>query len=189
MSKLIITVFISLLIIAGISYGASHYIAAPAAENTKDVGIQTIEKEVGEDFEIVLEANPTTGYQWTVKFDPEYLKMVEQKYLPDFSENVKGAMLLGEGRTILAGAPEGAREVAEEVAEENWVQEQIDEGVIGIESLEEKESEAEVPVGAGGQESFKFLALKKGETEIEFSYGRSWEEEPIKTLTYKVIIK
>ncbi|GAH75317.1 unnamed protein product [marine sediment metagenome] len=187
MLKPITTVIISLLIVVGVSYGASHYIVAPAAENAKDAGIQTIEKEIGEDFEIILEANPTTGYQWTVKFDPEYLKMVEQKYLPDFSEDVKGAMLLGEGRTILSGAPEGAREVAEEVAEEQWVQDQIDEGVVGIENPEE--SEMEVPVGAGGQESFKFLTLKKGETEIKFSYERSWEEEPIETLTYKVVIK
>lgn len=46
-------------------------------------------------------------------------------------------------------------------------------------------------VGAGGNETFEFLALKHGETEIEFSYLRSWEEEqePLREATYTVIIK
>ncbi|XOA42840.1 MAG: protease inhibitor I42 family protein [Candidatus Nealsonbacteria bacterium] len=193
MLKLIITVFISLLIIVGVSYGASHYIVAPAAENTKDAGIQTIEKEVGEDFGIVLEANPTTGYQWTVEFDEGFIELVDRNYIvqePTFSRNamVESVMASRDGEIQTEDLPDGARDIIDSnQVREQWAQDQIDGGVIGIENPEE--SEMEVPVGAGGQESFEFLALKKGETEIKFSYGRSWEEEPIKTLIYKVVIK
>lgn len=176
MLKLITTVFISLLIIVGVSYGASYYIATPAAENAKDADIQTIEKEVGEDFEIVLEANLTTGYQWTVEFDQNYLQLIERNYVPHFQENARTLMSFGnveesmpseEGRVQDLDAPDGARDI--------------------IDSSEE--SETEVLFGDGGQESFKFLTLKKGETEIKFSYERSWEKEPIEYLIYKVIIK
>ncbi|XOB41191.1 MAG: protease inhibitor I42 family protein [Candidatus Nealsonbacteria bacterium] len=172
MLKLITTVFISLLIIVGISYGANHYIVAPATENTKDAGIQIIEKEVGEDFEIVLEANPTTGYQWTVEFDEEFIELVDRNYIvqePTFSKDamVESVMASRDGEIPTEDLPDGAREI---------IDSEIEEGTIGL-------------VGAGGQEFFKFLALKKGDVEIRFSYERSWEEEPIKILTYKVIIK
>jgi len=43
-------------------------------------------------------------------------------------------------------------------------------------------------VGAGGNEKFSFHAIKEGLTEITFTYARAWEEEPIKTVVYKIII-
>ncbi|XOB40917.1 MAG: protease inhibitor I42 family protein [Candidatus Nealsonbacteria bacterium] len=188
MLKLIITVFISLLIVVGVSYGANHYIVAPATESTRDAGIQIIEKEVGEDFEIVLEANLTTGYQWTIEFDQNYLQLIEKNYVPDFQENTRMSMSLEKGRIQSPGASDGARDIIDSnQAQEQLVQNQIDEGVVGIEGSEE--SEIEVPFGVGGQEFFKFLTLKKGDVEIRFSYERSWVGEPIKILTYKVIIK
>ncbi len=193
MLKPITTVIISLLIVVGVSYGASHYITAPAAENAKDAGIQTIEKEVGGDFEIVLEANPTTGYQWTVEFDEGLIELVDRNYIvqePTLSKDAMGESVMAPrgGEIQTEDFPDGARDIIDSnQVREQWAQDQIDEGVIGIENPEE--SEMEVPVGAGGQESFKFLTLKKGETEIKFSYERSWEEEPIETLTYRVVIK
>jgi len=45
-------------------------------------------------------------------------------------------------------------------------------------------------IGAGGNETFAFLALKSGETEITFSYLRSWEQgnPPIEEKVYIIII-
>lgn len=92
----------------------------------------TIEIKKGESFSVVLEANPTTGYQWELDFDPDYIQLIDREY-----------------------APSSPREV----------------------------------VGAGGQETFNFLALKSGKTEITFSYLRPWEKEAIKKRVYKIIIK
>lgn len=44
-------------------------------------------------------------------------------------------------------------------------------------------------IGSGGSEVFNFLALKPGETEIEFFYARAWEDDPIQKKIYKIIIK
>ena len=46
-------------------------------------------------------------------------------------------------------------------------------------------------IGAGGEETFNFLALKSGETKITFSYLRPWEKEkpPLKKKIYKIIIE
>lgn len=43
-------------------------------------------------------------------------------------------------------------------------------------------------VGSGGTETFRFTALRKGETKITFSYRRSWEEEAIEERVYPVVI-
>jgi len=52
------------------------------------------------------------------------------------------------------------------------------------------ESEGQM-VGVGGNETFNFLALESGETEITFSYLRSWEKdvEPIEKKVYNIIIE
>ncbi len=37
----------------------------------------------GSDFYITLKSNPTTGYQWSVDFDSNFLELVDNKYVPD----------------------------------------------------------------------------------------------------------
>ncbi|MFC1701067.1 protease inhibitor I42 family protein [Patescibacteria group bacterium] len=44
-------------------------------------------------------------------------------------------------------------------------------------------------IGSGGIEVFNFLALQNGDTEIVFSYLRSWEGEAIKKIIYNIVIK
>ncbi len=46
-------------------------------------------------------------------------------------------------------------------------------------------------VGAGGEETFNFTALESGNTEITFSYLRSWEKdvEPVEKKMYNIIIE
>ncbi len=46
-------------------------------------------------------------------------------------------------------------------------------------------------IGSGGQETFNFLALKSGETDITFFYLRPWEKDkpPIEEKVYEIIIK
>lgn len=43
-------------------------------------------------------------------------------------------------------------------------------------------------IGAGGVETFIFSTLNTGETEIVFSYKRSWEEEAIEEKVFKIEI-
>ena len=44
-------------------------------------------------------------------------------------------------------------------------------------------------VGAGGVEQFVFEGLKAGDTQIEMTYKRSWEQEADETDTFTVLIK
>lgn len=37
--------------------------------------------KVNKEFKIALESNPTTGYSWEAKFDPEYIKLVNSTYI------------------------------------------------------------------------------------------------------------
>jgi inhibitor of cysteine peptidase len=42
--------------------------------------MKQIRAEVGEEFEITLDANPTTGYSWEASFDDTFLQLIEQRY-------------------------------------------------------------------------------------------------------------
>ncbi len=45
-------------------------------------------------------------------------------------------------------------------------------------------------LGAGGQSTFNFKALEKGETNVTFSYARPWQlNQPIEEKNYQIIIK
>lgn len=106
------------------------------------------------------------------------------------------------------GAIETIKEIKEETAEVNngekfsislesnpttgysW---EVDFDSTAIELIDNKytsDSQEEV-VGAGGTETFEFLALQSGETQITFSYLRPWEKdkEPIETKVYNISIK
>ena len=52
----------------------------------------SIETRVGEVVSVSLESNPSTGYRWTAKFDPKFLKLVKQEY-------VSGSSMVGAGGT------------------------------------------------------------------------------------------
>jgi predicted secreted protein len=82
--------------------------------------------EVGQEFVIVLESNPTTGYQW---------------------------------------------QLAEPLEEE----------VLSLVKTEFEEPEEDL-VGAGGEERWTFKAEGRGDTVIDFTYVRPWEEEPEETI-------
>ena len=92
---------------------------------------ETIGVVMGDNFSISLEANPTTGYEWEVEFDSDYLELVNKEYIPDSDESL---------------------------------------------------------VGAGGHQTFNFLALKSGNTSIKLSYLRSWEGNAIKIQVYDITI-
>ena len=100
-----------------------------------EIETQNLETKTGDGFSIVLDTNPTTGYEWQLDFDKDFIELVDRNY---------------------AIAPES-------------------EGL----------------VGAGGQETFDFKALKVGESEITFSYLRSWETSvpPIEKIIYKITIE
>lgn len=97
------------------------------------IPVQIMDKKVGEEFSIILDANPTTGYQWSIDYDHEYLELMDRRYNSEASPEI---------------------------------------------------------VGAGGQEVFKFKALKSGITEIKFSYLRLWESvQPIEEKIYLIEIE
>ena len=76
MNKLVALV-ISLLLITGVLIGC-------AAQPQKSVEYtdpgQAIEVAVGGQFTIVLESNPTTGYEWEANYDNNLLKLVKSDY-------------------------------------------------------------------------------------------------------------
>lgn len=37
--------------------------------------------KVNKEFVVALESNPATGYSWTAEYDPNYLKLVNSKYI------------------------------------------------------------------------------------------------------------
>lgn len=43
---------------------------------------ETISAEVGEEFVILLESNPSTGYEWSVTEQPPEVRLVAQRYDP-----------------------------------------------------------------------------------------------------------
>ena len=92
----------------------------------------TIEAKMGDMFSIVLDANPTTGYQWEVEFDSDNIQLIDREYVTSSKEPLPGT---------------------------------------------------------GGYETFNFFALKPGNTNIKFSYLRSWVGDAIETLAYEIIIR
>lgn len=104
----------------------------------KDPG-EAIEVEEGLKFSVVLESNPTTGYQW------------------ELAKPLKGDVVALVGTAFEAkGGSEGG------------------------------EGEK---MGAPGEETWTFEALKPGEAEITLAYRRSWEKGAEKTVTFKVEVK
>ena len=73
----------------------------------------------------------------------------------------------------------------------DW-EESYDDSMLSLdeeESRYEPDEKAEGLVGAGGTQYFRFKALKKGNTEINLVYKRSWEEEIEDEKVFKVNIK
>lgn len=133
MNKTSILIVLILVVIAGGIMWSSRKPTTPPAEPPEIEPLEkgeVIKTKKGDHFSLVLEANPTTGYQWELDFDSSFIQLVERNYAPP------------------------------------------------SQSL----------VGAGGEETFNFLALKSGETEIIFSYLRPWEKEEVEKLVYKIII-
>ena len=55
---------------------------APSAPKEFTSPEQTIGMQVGEQFAIILDSNPTTGYGWEADFDQALLKLVKSEYNP-----------------------------------------------------------------------------------------------------------
>ena len=109
-----------LTVVGGIAAGLSAYAFLAGR------GSQAIALGVGDTYEVVLDANPTTGYQWVVDFDENYLELVDRHFKVDSD----------------LGPP---------------------------------------APGRGGTETFVFRAVAKGSTQVQFTYLRPWEGEPLET--------
>ncbi|TSD03457.1 MAG: putative secreted protein [Parcubacteria group bacterium Athens0714_16] len=49
--------------------------------NTIENVVNDIEVKIGENFEILLESNPTTGYSWVSDFDENYIEFVNKNFV------------------------------------------------------------------------------------------------------------
>jgi inhibitor of cysteine peptidase len=96
-------------------------------------GTNVVQAKVGQEFEVKLEANHTTGYRWDLvkPVDTNAVKLVSESY----SSKVKGR------------------------------------------------------VGAGGEETWRFKALKAGETPIGFKHVRPWETNAVPGKTTNFLVK
>ncbi len=95
--------------------------------------ISEISIKIGDVLNLEFESNPSTGYQWFVKYDETMLKLLHSKFVESDTKNL---------------------------------------------------------VGAPGKQSFKFRAIKKGKTTLEFVYKRQWEKDkpPAKKVVYNITV-
>lgn len=107
MSKIAIVIIIWIFAIGGVIYCIHQYSGLdsiptwpivklqPKEEVKAEVTIEAqegvLETKNGDNFSIVLEANPTTGYQWEIDFDSSYIQLVGREY------TVSSPELLGSG--------------------------------------------------------------------------------------------
>ena len=139
MIKPILIILILAGIIAGLGYGL-YYFNFLNKDNLDTNNSEVVDNsdiintKKGENFLVVLDSNPTTGYSWEVDVDFNYIKLDDKSFNSESSEEI---------------------------------------------------------VGAGGNETFNFTALKSGETEITFSYLRPWEKdvEPVEKKVYNIVIE
>ncbi len=77
--KIYLTLLISLLSLSFLVSGAyaaqNQNVAAYPALTTKIV-------KVNKEFQVVLKSNPTTGYSWMAKYDSNYVKLINSRYIP-----------------------------------------------------------------------------------------------------------
>lgn len=57
----------------------------------KIVETKEMQAKGGKEFQIVLDTNPTTGYEWKVDFDSEHIKLVKREYASTVSPKILGA--------------------------------------------------------------------------------------------------
>ena len=67
-----------------------------------------------------------------------------------------------------------------------WNQTIADEGIVSLAKDEFNAPKAKCMVGAAGTRTFTFKAVAAGKTTIVLNYERSWESEPIETVTISV---
>ncbi len=116
-----------LLLIAGLLAGC-----ASQPQQTKEYTdpAQTIEVGVGSQFVIVLESNPTTGYQWEANFDNSLLKLVKS----DYKQAEAKPEMVGVGgkeHFTFQGLKQGNAKVTM-VYKRSWEQESADQKVFNV---------------------------------------------------------
>ena len=99
--KIVLLVSILLILVLAIavllSYGNKSQSVTPqpqqkAEENTQK---ENIIVDKSKNFSVVLDSNPTTGYQWEAKFDESFIKLVSSNYM----QNPQTENMVGSGGT------------------------------------------------------------------------------------------
>lgn len=104
----------------------------------------TIKVNVGQEFTIALDENPSTGYLWEAQFDSSFVELVDSNY-----EASSGGGVGAEGTRsfVFAALKEGNTEVTM-VLKRPWEEETADEKVFTVEVAVEEVSVESVTWGA-----------------------------------------
>lgn len=85
---------------------------------------EEIDIKNGEQFSVVLESNPTTGYQWSAQYDKEIIKLIDDKYEPlNKNQQIVGAP--GKQMFVFKALKKGKTELKFEYAR-TWEKDSID---------------------------------------------------------------
>jgi len=112
--KRILVIMAAVLVLGGLAGGLTAAFAFNGA-NDSDSQAQALDTppwpapvvRAGDTYELLLDANPTTGYRWFVEFDERFLELVEQRYEPGWG----GVGAGGKEVFVFRGLTEGIAEV------------------------------------------------------------------------------
>ena len=79
-----------IIIILIIVVGGAFWISSKEEAPSNELKTNELETKKDDNFSVILEANPTTGYQWAIDFEADYLQLVDREYTPASSELIGG---------------------------------------------------------------------------------------------------
>ena len=118
--RMVIGLVVGVVLLAGCAAAGDEVRPAPVEEDTskaqdpattpEPVVYESREVELGEMFEIVLEANATTGYSWElIEIDDDVVQLMESEYIAD--PNAEGLVGKG-GKTVFRFEAVGSGQTA-----------------------------------------------------------------------------
>ena len=103
--KRFLIVAAALALMAGLAGGLTAYTSAAGT------GGQATALGVGDTYEVVLDSNPSTGYQWLVDFDAGYLELVNRHFEVDSNLNPPAPGTGGKETFVFRAVAKGSTQV------------------------------------------------------------------------------
>ena len=92
---------------------------------------QAISVDVGQEFVMALDSNPTTGYTWQEKFDASFLELVDSIYEPS-SQTKRGLVGAGGTQSFKFKALQKGKTSVTLVYQRPWEKEPLEEKVFTV---------------------------------------------------------